>query len=183
MGKKTKNWIFAGIGLAIFVLGIPLVEQVIASGGSSAPALKPASTASNKPAVCQNEDSPKMAHPSVIPVGDNYLQIVPNADGSVGAVLYDSNFAFLGTNDNETNLSFSLADGAKKVVKISALSPEVLQGQATGKNCCATSATGAEPGAAKTCPVHQEAGEAGPQTCPNHGQSASQQSETQGAQE
>jgi len=145
MGKKTRNWIFAGIGLAVFVLGIPLAEQVIAN--ANAPAAQ-------SPALCSSHEAkPAMAHPSVIPLGDNYLQIIPTGDGSIGALLYDANFMLLGANENEAALSFSLPDGVKKSVKIAIPGSAALHGSA-GDTCCATSAEGAKEGASDTCP-HQ----------------------------
>lgn len=143
MSKKTRNWILAGIGLALFVLGVPLAEQVIATAGASENAKTPATCS-------QHEAGAAMGHPSVVKLGDNYIQFIAAGDASVGAVLYDSSFTMLGVNQNEATLTFALPDGVKKTVKISVPDAATLKKGASGDSCCPPSGTGPMPA---SCPL------------------------------
>jgi len=146
MSKKTRNWLIGGLILALFVLGIPLAEQVIAN--ASTPEVK-------KPATCTaHEGAPAMGgHPSVIAVGDNYLQILPTGDGAIGALLYDSTFKLLGVNENEASLTFSMPDGTKKMVKITVPDLQKLGAKASDSGCTAPSQAGETP---DSCPLRAQ---------------------------
>jgi hypothetical protein len=153
MSKKTRNWFIGGMILAVFVLGIPLAEQVIAT--ASTPEVK-------KPATCTaHEGAPAMGgHPSVVAVGDNYLQILSTGNGSIGALLYDSSFNLLGVNENEAALTFALPDGAKKTVKITVPDLEKLGTKASDSSSCTSSQAGGMP---DSCPIQAQ------DACPKEG--------------
>ncbi len=146
MSAKLRNWLLGGLGLAIFIVGIPLAQRVVANTNASA--------ASGEKAVehaAASADPEKAGHPSVIQVGDQYLQIVPGKDGSVNALLYDSSYKLLTGNENEVELTFALPSGEKKTVKIT--TPETtcpMGAHSSGKDdCCATAPTDPHP---DTCP-------------------------------
>ncbi len=147
MGSKLRNWLLGAISLAIFILGVPLAQRVVANTNASVPSSEKA--VEQKTPACESE---KAGHPSVIQVGDQYLQIVPGKDGSVSALLYDSSLKLLGGNENETTLTFPLPNGEKKTVKIvvQALTCPMGGEQSSGKSgdSCAA-AGGAHP---ESCP-------------------------------
>ncbi|RJP16120.1 MAG: hypothetical protein C4520_19080 [Candidatus Abyssobacteria bacterium SURF_5] len=145
MGKKTIRWLLAGIALVLFVVGVPLAQQVIATANASEPA--------KKQDVCSaHESKPMMSHPSVMMLGDNFVQVVPAGDSAIGVFLYDSSFNLIGGNQNEASLVFSLPDGTQKTVKIAVPDLAALQKKASGDACCAT------PGEHPNCP-HAASGE------------------------
>jgi hypothetical protein len=134
MQKKWRNWLLAGAGIALFVLGTPLAQKVAASAGE---------------AVAKTEKAPAAApegtHSQAIRVGDRYLRILPTKDGSLGAFLYDSAFRLIAANENEAALTFALPNGEKQTIKITApvmsstCSMEEHSGEA---DCCAPSPGG-----------------------------------------
>ena len=148
MSSKLRNWLLGGLGLAIFILGVPLAQRVVANTNATAASNEKA--VENKAPACESE---KAGHPSVVQVGDQYLQIVPGKDGSVSALLYDSSYKVLGGNENETTLTFPLSSGDKKTVKITvqALTCPMGGEQSSGKSsdCCAAAAGGMHP---ESCP-------------------------------
>jgi hypothetical protein len=147
MSKNARNWILGGIGLALLVLGVPLVEQVLANANAPATVGKPAAGATQ-------EEKSTMGHPSVLQLGENYLQIIPTGNGAIGAVLYDSSFTVLGTNQNEAALTFTLPDGSKKTINIAVPDQAALTASSSGSGCCATSGTSPMP---ESCPRIKEA--------------------------
>lgn len=149
MGSKLRNWLLGAMALAIFILGVPLAQRVVASTNAT-PASSEKAVESEAPAA---ESEKKTGHPSVVKVGDDYVQIVPGKDGSVSALLYDSSYRLLGGNENETTLTFPLPSGDKKIVKVTAQALACPMGgeQSSSKSgdCCAAAAGGPHP---ESCP-------------------------------
>jgi hypothetical protein len=56
----------------------------------------------------------------LVKVGDQYLRLIPMGDGSICAHLYDSQFELVAVNEKEAELMFSLPDGQKKALNITA---------------------------------------------------------------
>lgn len=148
MSKKARNWLLAGVGVTLLVLGVPLIEQMIATASASAAAEKPATCSAH-----ESSSSSTMSHPMVIAVGDNYLQVISTGNGSIGAVLYDSSFKLLGANENQASLTFSLPDGTKKTIAIAVPDAATLKAKTSG-SCCAAGGTSQMP---QSCP-HSTAG-------------------------
>lgn len=134
MQRRLRNWLLAGAGIAIFVLGTPLIQRAADSAGEAVAKTEKAPAA-----------APEGAHSQAIRVGNGYLRILPTKDGSLGAFLYDSAFRLIAANENEAALTFALPNGEKQTIKItppimsSTCSMEEHAGDA---DCCAPGPNG-----------------------------------------
>lgn len=133
MNAKTKNWIFAAVGIAVFILGTPLAQRAIAGGGAA------------EKAAHSHEEAAAEVH--LVKVGDLYLYMSPADDGSLTAVLLDSGYRPVAVNENEAELVFRMPHGQVQTVKITAPSASSTcthEGHdSAGQDCCPDSAPGA----------------------------------------
>jgi hypothetical protein len=116
MNPKMRNWLIAAAVIVVFILGMPLVQRVFAGSDNATEAV---TTPKAEPAHPPTAHTP-MGHPQVIKVGDQYLRIASNGDDSICAMLYDANFRLLAVNETETALNFTLPNGEKKSLNITA---------------------------------------------------------------
>ncbi|UCD58357.1 MAG: hypothetical protein JSV16_04370 [Candidatus Hydrogenedentota bacterium] len=146
MRIKVRNWLLGGLGIATFILGVPLLQHVFASSDAAA-------ARAEKEHVASSMTGSESTHPQVISVGDEYLRIVPMSNGSVSAELYDSSFRLLAVNENEAALTFLLPNGEKKTVRITVpvMGCSAKEGSSGKADCCAG---GAEEASHENCP-HQ----------------------------
>jgi hypothetical protein len=137
MSAKTRNWIFAAIGIAVFILGTPLAQRAIAGGNASGKAAH------------SHEAGAADVH--LVKVGDLYLYLTPAGDGSLNAVLLDSAHKLVAVNENQAELVFKLPNGQSRSVRITAPSMSSTcthEGHdSAGTDCCPD----ATPGAHEEC--------------------------------
>ena len=116
-----RNWILIALGIAVLILGMPLIQHAFARATSASPTGAPF---------------------QALKVGDKYFKVVPTGDKSVTVELFDSEFRFIATNENEVILSFPLPDGQEETLIISAPADTgcSMEGHSSGSgDCCPSS--------------------------------------------
>jgi hypothetical protein len=113
MSNRVRNSLLGIFVIVLFILGTPFVQYVVEGA---------ASTAGNSEEVSQTQGAIENGEApfQVLKIGDNYFRVVPSGEQSVAVELYDSSFRLIAVNENEAALTFSLPDGDKEVLKISA---------------------------------------------------------------
>jgi hypothetical protein len=151
MNAKLRNWLLGAVVIAVFILGVPLVQLVFA--GADKPVQGHEGSSHVSPAAHEQGTQPDSAHaahashaaqsqgthPQVTRIGDKYLRIVPMGEESICAQLYDSNFKLLATNENKTVLTFALPNGEKQSLNIAVPGSSECsapQGSSGKDSCC-----------------------------------------------
>ena len=117
----VRNGILVAVGIALFILGMPLIQHAFARAASVRPAGAPF---------------------QALKVGDKFFRVVPTGDNSVAVELFDSEFRLIATNGNEAVLTFPLPDGKEETLIVSVLAETgcSMEGHSSDPdNCCASS--------------------------------------------
>ncbi len=132
-----RNWILAAVGIAVLILGMPLIQHAFARAASVNPAGAPF---------------------QALKVGDRFFRVVPTGDNSVTVELFDSEFRLIATNGNEAILTFSLPDGQEEnlIISVPADTGCSMEGHSSGSgDCCPPS--GPAP-SEESCPHEEQSG-------------------------
>ncbi len=147
MSSRIRNWVLGSLGIAIFILGMPLVQIVFAGADTTGVETEIASRA------------PEAADFQAVKMGDNYLRFVRSGDESLSVQLYDSHFNPIATSEDEVAITFSLPSGEKRVFAITSPTGEQcsMDSHSSGGDCCGTPAEASSPAG---CPHEETSGQA-----------------------
>ena len=147
MSSRIRNWMLGSLGIAAFILGMPLVQIVLAGADTTGVETEIASRA------------PEAADFQAVKMGDSYLRFVRSGDESLSVQLYDSHFNPIATSEDEVAITFSLPSGEKRVFAITSPNGEQCSMDSHsegGGDCCPAPAEASSPAG---CPHEETSGQ------------------------